>query len=105
MTHLRFINQFSKRKIIDAIEKVLPHWYVMRIAYRLGEIELDALSRRKAEAADRMNACAAEMKDHPGDITLVERFHKEITAWEDACVAYDRLSNQMNNLQGQGVPE
>lgn len=105
MTHLRFINQFSKRKIIDAIEKVLPHWYVMRIAYRLGEIEQDSLSRRMAEAADRMTACAAEMKDHPGDISVVERFHKENTAWEDACAAYDRLSNQMNNLQGQGVPE
>lgn len=100
MTHLRFINQFSKRKIIDAIETVLPHWYVMRIACRLGKIEHDSLSKRKAEAADRMKACAAEMKDRPGDITLVERFHKENTAWEDACAAYDRLSNQMDNLQG-----
>lgn len=100
MTHLRFINQFSKRKIIDAIETVLPRWYVMRIAYRLGKIEQDSLSRRMAEAEDRMTACAAEMKDHPGDITVVERLHKENTAWEDAIAAYDRLSNQMNNLQG-----
>ena len=99
MTYLSFINQFSKRKIVDGIGAVLPHSAVLRLAHHLGESRQKELFDQMEQAADRMKACAAEMKARPGDLSVIDRFHEADTEWENACAAYDRLENQMERLE------
>ena len=99
MTHLSFINQFSKQKIVEEIGAAVPHAVVMRIACHLGAGKMKDLSDQMDQAADRMKACAAEMKARPGDLSVIERFHEANTAWENACAAFDRLQNQMERLE------
>ena len=99
MTLFSFIKKSSKDEILSALESVTTHSMIMRIANYIGQCRLEALTEQMEHSAQEMKEAVEAMREHPGDRSVVERFHTASTAWDKACAAYDRLQSQLERLE------